>query len=61
MSMSLYSREMREAIEEMIEEHVENCRNKPPVDGEHTLFVKRLIKFFRYGKPKKLNKYENNA
>tara|TARA_R100001230_G_C5563339_1_gene87251 strand:+ start:67 stop:252 length:186 start_codon:yes stop_codon:yes gene_type:complete len=61
MSMSLYSREMREAIEEMIEEHVENCRNKPPVDGEHTLLVKRIIKFLRYGKPKKLNKYENNA
>ena len=61
MSMALYSREMREAIEEMIEEHVENCRNKPPVDGEHALLVKRVIKFLRYGRPKKLNKYENNA
>ena len=61
MSMSLYSREMRKAIEEMVEEHVENCRNKPAVDGEHTLLVKRIIKFLRYGKPKKLNKYENNA
>ncbi len=52
---------MREEIQEMVEEHVENCRNKPPVDGEHTLLVKRIIKFLRYGRPKKLNKYENNA
>ena len=52
---------MREEIQEMVEEHVNNCSNQPPVDGEHTLFVKRLIKFLRYGKPKKLNKYENNA
>ena len=52
MSMSLYSKEMREEIQEMVEEHVNNCRNQPPVDGEHTLFVKRLIKFLRYGKPK---------
>ena len=61
MSMSLYSKEMREEIQEMVEEHVNNCRNQPPVDGEHILFVKRLIKFLRYGKPKKLNKYQNNA
>ena len=33
----------------------------PPVDGEHALLVKRVIKFFRYGRTKKLNKYENNA
>ena len=61
MSISLYSREMREAIEEMVEEHVENCRNKPPVDGEHTMIVKRLIKFLRYGKPKKVKKNEKSA
>ena len=52
MSISLYSKEMREEIELMVEEHVENCRNKPPVDGEHELFVKKIIKFLRYGKPK---------
>ena len=45
MSISLYSKEMREEIEEMIEEHVENCRNKPPVEGEHKLVVKKIIKF----------------
>ena len=52
MSISLYSKEMREEIEEMIEGHVENCRNKPPVEGEHKLVVKKIIKFLRYGKPK---------
>ena len=52
MSISLYSAEMRKEIEQMIEEHVESCRNKPPVEGEHTLFVKKIIKFLRYGKPK---------
>ncbi len=52
MSISLYSAEMRKEIEQMIEEHVENCRNKPPVDGEHKLVVKKIIKFLRYGKPK---------
>ena len=61
MSMSLYSKEMREEIQEMVEDQVNNCRNQPPVDGEHTLLVKRIIKFLRYGKPKKLNKYQNNA
>ena len=50
--VSLYSAEMRKEIEQMIEEHVESCRNKPPVEGEHTLFVKKIIKFLRYGKPK---------
>ena len=52
MSISLYSKEMREEIEEMIEEHVENCRNNHPVEGEHKLVVKKIIKFLRYGKPK---------
>ena len=52
MSMSLYSAEMREEIERMVEEHVENCRNKPSVEGEHKLVVKKIIKFLRYGKPK---------
>ena len=61
MSMSLYSAEMREEIELMVEEHVENCRNKPPVDGEHKLVVKKIIKFLRYGKPKKIKKSEKNA
>jgi len=51
--ISLYSREMREEIELMVEEHVENCRNNPPVEGEHKLIVKKIIKFLRYGKPKK--------
>ena len=47
-------KEMREEIELMVEEHVENCRNKPPVEGEHKLVVKKIIKFLRYGRPKKL-------
>ena len=50
--ISLYSAEMREEIELMVEEHVEKCRNKLPVDGEHKLVVKKIIKFLRYGKPK---------
>ena len=50
--ISLFSREMREEVERMVEEHVENCRNKPPVVGEHKLVVKKIIKFLRYGKPK---------
>ena len=54
MSISLYSKEMREEIELMVKEHVENCRNNPPVDGEHKLVVKKIIKFLRYGKPKKM-------
>ena len=54
--ISLYSKEMREEIELMVEEHVENCRNKLPVEGEHKLVVKKIIKFLRYGKPKKKNK-----
>ena len=53
--ISLYSREMREEIELMVEEHVENCRNNPPVEGEHKLIVKKIIKFLRYGKPKNEN------
>ena len=61
MSMSLYSAEMREEIELMVEEHVENCRNKLPVEGEHKLVVKKIIKFLRYGKPKKIKKSEKNA
>ena len=52
MSISLYSADMRKEIEQMIEEHVESCRNKPPVEGEHKLVVKKIIKFLRYGKPK---------
>lgn len=52
MSMSLYSKEMREELELMVEEHVENCRNNLPVEGEHKLVVKKIIKFLRYGKPK---------
>ena len=55
MSMSLYSKEMREELEQMVEEHVENCRNNPPVEGEHKLVVKKIIKFLRYGKPKNEN------
>ena len=54
--MSLYSAEMRKELERMVEEHVENCRNTPPVDGEHKLVVKKMIKFLRYGKPKKSEK-----
>ena len=50
--ISLFSREMREEVERMVEEHVENCRNKPSVEGEHKLVVKKIIKFLRYGKPK---------
>ena len=50
--ISLYSKEMREEIELMVEEHVENCRNRSPVEGEHKLVVKKIIKFLRYGKPK---------
>ena len=50
--ISLYSAEMRKEIERMVEEHVENCRNNPPVEGEHELVVKKIIKFLRYGKPK---------
>ena len=61
MSMSLYSAEMREEIELMVEEHVENCRNKPPVEGEHKLVVKKIIKFLRYGKPKKIKKNKEKA
>ena len=61
MSMSLYSAEMREEIELMVEEHVENCRNKPPVEGEHKLVVKKIIKFLRYGKPKKIKKNQEKA
>ena len=61
MSISLYSAEMRKEIEEMIEEHIENCRNKPPVDGEHKLVVKKIIKFLRYGKPKKIKKNKEKA
>ena len=59
--ISLYSKEMREEIEEMIEGHVENCRNKPPVEGEHKLVVKKIIKFLRYGKPKKIKKNKEKA
>ena len=59
--MSLYSAEMREEIELMVEEHVENCRNKPPVEGEHKLVVKKIIKFLRYGKPKKIKKNKEKA
>ena len=59
--ISLYSREMREELEQMVEEHVENCRNNPPVEGEHKLVVKKMIKFLRYGKPKKYKKDQNNA
>tara|TARA_A100001011_G_C13627370_1_gene562567 strand:+ start:294 stop:500 length:207 start_codon:yes stop_codon:yes gene_type:complete len=68
MSWSLYSREMREEIERMVEEHVKNCRrlcekcrNKPPVEEEHKLVVKKIIKFLRYGKPKKIKKDQNKA
>ena len=59
--ISLFSREMREEVERMVEEHVENCRNKPPVVGEHKLVVKKIIKFLRYGKPKKIKKDQNKA
>ena len=59
--ISLYSKEMREEIELMVEEHVENCRNKLPVEGEHKLVVKKIIKFLRYGKPKKIKKSEKNT
>ena len=52
MSLSLYSKEMREELEKMVEEHVKSCRNKPAVEGEHKLVVKKIIKFLRYGKPK---------
>ena len=61
MSISLYSADMRKEIEQMIEEHVESCRNKPPVEGEHKLVVKKIIKFLRYGKPKKIKKNKEKA
>lgn len=59
--ISLFSREMREEVERMVEEHVENCRNKPPVVGEHKLVVKKIIKFLRYGTPKEIKKDQEKA
>ena len=52
MSFRLHFHDTRDRVLKMIEEHVENCRNNPPVDGEHKLVVKKIIKFLRYGNPK---------
>ena len=62
--ISLYSREMREEIERMVEEHVENCRNTEPNENEHEEFVSALFNYLRWGKlpkEKKIKKSEKNT
>ena len=62
--ISLYSAEMRKEIEQMIEEHVENCRNTEPNENEHEEFVSALFNYLRWGKlpkEKKIKKSEKNT
>jgi len=47
MSMRAYSKETREKVRKLIEEHVHNVRTNIPWTGENDLVTKKIMKLFR--------------